>query len=224
MQKRRTSQAGSNRNRRSPAAVLFFWTVLLTLMFISPRVFAQAPPGPADSQVPDLAPPVEKASPGSGAVTEEDKARAKSLCQEAAAAQAAGNTGLAKIKALRARGLNPELGDTCLQAGPDKSKEKPKPVRPAETQMPILIAPEQLTGTLGGLVKSEKGEALGAVIEFSGGAVPALKADPTTGIFKGEVAKGKYQVTGKRDGYLPEEKSVTVNPGQNTRVDFNLKP
>ena len=166
MQKRRTSQAGSGRSRRSRGAGLILVTVFLALLFITPRAFAQALPGPADSEIPDLVPAGVKSSPKPDQISEADKARAMKLCREAVDALAHGNLGRAKAKALAARELNPEGAEAYLILGQVNYREKSLVLAEDNLSQSLILNPglAQAHYYLG-LVIQEKQDFEGAVAE-----------------------------------------------------------
>jgi len=87
----------------------------------------------------------------------------------------------------------------------------------------LKLAPVLAKGVLLGTVTDATGKVLAATVSFDDPQVPALKTDPKTGKYRGEVAPGKYKVKVAAAGYELAEQKVKVEKREETQVDFQLK-
>jgi len=67
------------------------------------------------------------------------------------------------------------------------------------------------------------GEALGAIIRFSGTNLPPTASDLQTGIYRTEVPPGTYVITVEAQGYLSVSSPVVVGDGASAIQHFELR-
>ena len=70
---------------------------------------------------------------------------------------------------------------------------------------------------------ASSGEALGAMIKFSGTNLPPTASDLQTGIYRTEVPPGTYVVTVEAQGYLSVSSPVVVEDGSSVIQHFELR-
>jgi hypothetical protein len=79
-------------------------------------------------------------------------------------------------------------------------------------------------GILTGKVSNAStGEALGAMIRFSGTNLPPTASDLQTGIYRTEIPPGTYVVTVEAQGYLSVSAPVVVEDGTSVIQHFELR-
>ncbi|PIE51416.1 hypothetical protein CSA37_11860 [Candidatus Fermentibacteria bacterium] len=79
------------------------------------------------------------------------------------------------------------------------------------------------TGTLSGCIKDDQGRPIEGAKVTIGTPTPVIVTTDATGMFTAQVMGGTLPVAVQADGWITDNKSVTVIPGETVIVDFSLR-
>ncbi|MEO0100804.1 MAG: OmpA family protein [candidate division WOR-3 bacterium] len=91
------------------------------------------------------------------------------------------------------------------------------------TSLEIPLSPSLFVSVVTGKVSDKKtGEGIAAEIIFEGAAIPPVRTDPKTGIYRAELPVGTYTAVVKAENYITQTLPVIVEKDKVTEKNFSL--
>ncbi len=138
-------------------------------------------------------------------------------------------------KPIASAATDPKTGEYTIKLPPGKYKvtatvEGYKPqTKPAiikdkkVTRVNFVLEAIARIGELEGKVTNEKGKPLAARVKVDVKGIPPMATDPKTGIYRGKLPAGAYQVTAEAKGYSSQTKPAAIRDKEKTILNFVLK-
>lgn len=130
---------------------------------------------------------------------------------------------------------DPKSGEYTIKLPPDKyevtataegykPQSKPAVIEDKKTtRVDFVLEAIARVGELEGKVTNEQGKPLTAQVNVGVKGITPMNTDAKTGMYRGKLPAGAYQVTAEAKGYSPETKPAAIRDKEKTTLNFVLK-